>query len=153
MYPPVKIPAKIKPFYLSRIEELEAHNTWVWKLWKFSAIQCKKYVIGIDLRFKLQRWSRRADDYFEISVFEDHRRFFWNRHPKPLELVISRFIQPINRAFNKTTLKTRQGQEKQKSVWQMKWAQWPFNTSWVYIFTLAHFTCYLLVLSFFFISC
>jgi hypothetical protein len=59
------------------------------------------YVIDIDLQF-------------EISDFEDPARFFQNRHPRPLELVFSGFIEQTNIIFNKTTLKTREGLRRSK---------------------------------------
>jgi len=45
------------------------------------------YIIGMNLQFKLQRWSLRAGGYFKISDLEGLVRFFLYRHPRPLEFV------------------------------------------------------------------
>jgi len=70
----------------------------------------------------------------EISDFEDPARIFQNRHPRPLELVFSRFKQRTIIFLKQNYTKNEPGaQEKRKSVWQMQFSQLPFNEglSWI----------------------
>jgi hypothetical protein len=46
-----------------------------------------------------------ADDYFEISDFEDPGRFFWTRHPRPLELVLVPPYNELTEILNNTQQK------------------------------------------------
>jgi hypothetical protein len=85
------------------------------------------YLIGIDLQFQLQRWNRRANDYFEISDFEDPGRIFRNRHPRPLKLVFSGLIQLTNRKFYNHHLKRPGASKDSKPRLGKKGTQSPFR--------------------------
>jgi hypothetical protein len=115
----------ITTFLKQQVEGFKRHH-------KKLKLQILSFVKKKVLRFQhqhlqLQSSSRRKGDYFEIIDFEGPARIFRNRHPRPLELAFSRFIQRIDIILTKLHLKRARGSGGGEIRLKKKCAQWPSN--------------------------